>query len=380
MLQRYHFWRLATLLIWSAASLAAGQDPFKFTPPSPVPGQALEIGFKPDATVKMPFSWVVTATDIEKGTNVAKPDAGLPEGEIIEEAVLKISKVRAKTRYVIAVSFSRNDEEEAWRILLDFDDTKSTARTITPPEMAPAPPVPGATAPTPSAEVAPKFLEDDKASVQDRLRAAHDWAERIAKFAKTDNLIVSIEFIKEAIGKRREHTSDSTKRLVHSDLKRQMDRPLLDAALLQRAVDAVLTSQPEDAAAATLELAWAAEKERFVSALVEEAAEAKSTSRLWRAFLDEWQAEAKRVAPERFRDALRELPLVITAILLDYERQHILNAMTGGGPRGTATTAGGVGGQYPIGFGASHAAVHHARAMSRIHWRHQRHMARFGAY
>ena len=380
MLQRNRFWQLAFFLVCSAASVAAGQDPFKFTPTSPVPAQALEIGIKPDANVKAPFLWVITPTDIETGDKVAKADAGLPEGEI-GDAAAKISKVRAKTRYDIVVSFSRNDEEETWKIRLEFDDTKQSDRKITPPQTELPPALPGAAEPTPGAEIAPKFLDDTQASVQDRLKAAQDWAEKIAKFVKTDNLIVSIEFIKEGLGKRREYPRDADKRLVHSTLKRQMDRPLLDAALLQRAIDAVLTSQAEDAAVATVELAWAAEKERFVGTLVDEAAEARSVSRLWRAFLDEWQAEAKRVAPERFRDALRELPLVLTAILLDYERQHILNAMTGGGPRGTSpTVAGGAGGQYPSGFGVSHAAVHHIRAMSRIHMRHQRHMARIGAY
>ena len=92
---------------------------------------------------------------------------------------------------------------------------------------------------------------------------------------------------------------------------------------MRRAVEKVLSSQPPQADAATLQLAWAAEKERFLSALVDEAAEARSTADLWRVFLDEWQAVAVRVAPTRFRDALIQAPVIVVGELLEFDEQHI---------------------------------------------------------
>jgi hypothetical protein len=103
----------------------------------------------------------------------------------------------------------------------------------------------------------------------------------------------------------------------------------------------------------------------------------------WAAVTDEWQAEVLRVAPERFREALIQAGLIFTAVLLEYEKQHIEAAMTtgarpspgGSGTYGSGGTYVGTGGYVP-----THAAVHHERVMSRIYRRHDRRMVRIRGY
>ena len=364
----------AICLFFLAAAAHAAEDLFTIAPDPPEVGKALSITIKPEVMAKTPL-WGIAA--FKGDAPVAADMAGIPNA-VVDGPKVDIPKPVADTKYVFTVAFTRgNQPEETWKIILDF--TKMTAsKLILPPSTGVTPPVvpmPGAIPGAPPVAPAPLLSTGD--SVQEQLAGARKWAEQIAKFQKTDNLIVSVEFFKEALNKTREYVRED-KRAVKSTLQRKMDRPLLDAARFFTATENVLKSQPADADSATLELAWAAEKEKFITALVEENAEAKSTANLWRVFLDEWQAEAKRVAPTRFRDALTEGPLVLTAILLGYEKEHIQAAMTGGGPKGSTSTSS-TGGSSGT-FGVSHAAVHHARAMSRIHMRNQRRLARIGAY
>jgi hypothetical protein len=88
------------------------------------------------------------------------------------------------------------------------------------------------------------------------------------------------------------------------------------------------------------------------------------------------------VNPDRFQEALVQAGLIVTAVLLDYEKQHIEAAMTTGGRVGSSGSYGSGGGTYVVtsGYVPTHAAVHHERVMSRIYRRHDRRMGRIRGY
>jgi hypothetical protein len=161
-------------------------------------------------------------------------------------------------------------------------------------------------------------------------------------------------------------------------LRTRTQTPLLDAELLYRAMHNAAASAGPEGTAQQAAAAWLAEKPKFLAAM-DSYGQTDKTKLAWNEFVDEWQQEVTRVAPERFQEALVQAGLIVTAVLLDYEKQHIEAAMTTGGRVGTSGTGtSGSGGSYvgTSGYVPTHAAVHHERVMSRIYRRHDRRMVR----
>ena len=83
---------------------------------------------------------------------------------------------------------------------------------------------------------------------------------------------------------------------------------------------------------------------------------------------------------DRFHEALIQAGLIVTAVLLEYEKQHIEAAMTTGGRPAPAGRRHRRNVRRHERLRADTAAVHHERVMSRIYRRHDRRMGRIRGY
>jgi hypothetical protein len=364
---------LAAVLVLTIVLPAAGQEsPFKLEPAAPLVDQPFEVILAADAAeppAGVRYEWFVHAKTA--GTEVEPASAGVPD-PLPNAPKLLIAKARINTTYRITLSRVAGGNEQVFPpLVVAFDDTKLVSAALAQPPMPapmpmPPPPtnVPPAAAPLPSD---PSPTEE----IGQKLRSARIWAEGIATFPRGDNLVLPVEFFQAALYKPRQNGVS---------LRTRTQTPLLDAEELYRAMHGVATQAPEDATGEQIVAAWATAKGQFLAAL-ENHGQTDKTIADWAAVTDEWQAEVLRVAPDRFREALIQGGLIFTAVLLEYEKQHIEAAMTTGarvGPGGTS----GRGGTYvgTSGYVPTHAAVHHERVMSRIYRRHDRRMARIRGY
>jgi hypothetical protein len=316
--------------------------------------------------------------------DVEPASAGVPE-PAPNAPKLPIAKARAGTTYRIILSrIAGGNEQVLPAFVVSFNDTGLVGAGLAqPPAPAPAPgtapptpPVgPAPPAVQPAAVIPPPPLPRDPSpneSVEQKLQSARIWAEGIAAVPKSDSLVLPVEYFQLALAKPRQN---------NVSLRTRTQTPLLDAELLYRAMHTAATSVPADGDPQLAVAAWLSEKPRFLAAM-DSYGQTDKTKLAWNEFVDEWQQEVTRVAPDRFQEALIQAGLIVTAVLLDYEKQHIEAAMTTGGRVGPSRTSGASGGTYvgTSGYVPTHAAVHHERVMSRIYRRHDRRMARIRGY
>jgi hypothetical protein len=385
---------LSPAILLAAAFAATGQEsPFKLEPAAPRVDEPFEVILVADAAAApagVRYDWFVHAKTA--GTEVEPASAGVPD-PAPNAPKLPIAKARVNTTYRITLSRVAGGTEVVLpTFIISFNDTMLVSAALAqPPAPAPAPmlptpmppvvpapvvPAPGVPAPgvRPAAAIPPPPLPRDPSpneSVEQKLQSARIWAEGIAAAPKSDNLVLPVEYFQLALARPRAN---------NVSLRTRTQTPLLDAELLYRAMHGAATSVPADATPQEAAAAWLAAKPRFLEAM-DAYGQTDKTKLAWNEFVDEWQQEVTRVAPDRFQEALIQAGLIVTAVLLDYEKQHIEAAMTTGGPArrgGTMTTGGtyvGTGGYVP-----THAAAHHERVMSRIYRRHDRRMARIRGY
>jgi hypothetical protein len=269
---------------------------------------------------------------------------------------LKMPAAQAKARYSFKLTtktpskeYSLTAESGRTRLLLTGSVEKpiSDGQTDMPPPAAPM-------------EQSLELKEMGK-----RLEAAKLWAKQIAILPKSESLVLPVTFHQEKLAKRPSGKEGITE-FAH--------RPILDAVELHRAMMAAANQFPADTDPDRFIEAWHDQQKEFLKALPERNAATDLIVELWKEFTEVWEQEVLKENKSRFREALLQSPLVVLGILLEFDEQHIKAAMTGGPPAGTQTRGTSIygGGVY------THAAVHHARAMSRIHYRHRRQMARFG--
>lgn len=370
----------AIALVWSL-SATAQDGPFKLEPAAPLVGQPFEVVFAPDAAeppAGVRYEWFVHA---KSGGEAIDPTvAGVPE-PAPNGPKLPIAKALANTTYRVILSrVAGGNEELLPAFTVAFDGTQLVSAAVAQPPIPAAQPsavVPPAAAPPAAvATPAPPLPRDPSPSesVEQKLQSARIWAEGIAAAPKSENLVLPVEYFQLALAKPRQN---------NVSLRTRTQTPLLDAELLYRAMHNAAASAGPEGAAQQAAAAWLAEKPKFLAAM-DSYGQTDKTKLAWNEFVDEWQQEVTRIAPERFHEALVQAGLIVTAVLLDYEKQHIEAAMTTGArpsPGGSGTYGSG-GGTY-VGTGGyvpTHAAVHHERVMSRIYRRHDRRMARIRGY
>jgi hypothetical protein len=105
------------------------------------------------------------------------------------------------------------------------------------------------------------------------------------------------------------------------------------------------------------------------NAMIEEGDRAQEA---WAKFLLDWENQVIKTDKERFREALIQMPLIVTALLLDFEKAHIEAVMAGGGPKPSA------GSSSRITTSVSGRRVHHTRRMNHIIEHHARVMRKLG--
>lgn len=369
---------LLPAVLLAATLVAAGQEsPFKLEPAAPRVDEPFEVILVADAAAApegVRYDWFVHARTA--GTEVEPTSAGVPD-PAPNSPRLPIAKARINTTYRITLSrVAGGNEQVLPTFVVSFDDTMlASAGLAQPPAPAPAPMPPDvAAAPVPAAAIPPPPLPRDPSpneSVEQKLQSARIWAEGIAAAPKSDNLVLPVEYFQLALARPRQN---------NVSLRTRTQTPLLDAELLYRAMHTAATSVPADATPQEVAAAWLAAKPRFLAAM-DSYGQTDKTKLAWNEFVDEWQQEVTRAQPDRFQEALIQAGLIVTAVLLDYEKQHIEAAMTTGSRVGTSGSMG-TGGTY-VGTGGyvpTHAAVHHERVMSRIYRRHDRRMARIRGY
>jgi hypothetical protein len=374
---------LSPALLLAATLVAAGQEsPFKLEPAAPRVDEPFEVIFAADAAAApegVKYDWFVHAK--LAGMELDPTSAGVPD-PAPNSPRLPIAKARINTTYRITLSRIANGNEQVFpAFVVSFDDTRLVGAGLAqPPAPAPAPGTPAAPMPVvpapgvqPAAAIPPPPLPRDPSpneSVEQKLQSARIWADGIATAPKSDDLVLPVEYFQLALAKPRAN---------NVSLRTRTQTPLLDAELLYRAMHGAATSVPADATPQEAAAAWLAAKPRFLEAM-DTYGQTDKTKLAWNEFVDEWQQEVTRVAPDRFQEALIQAGLIVTAVLLDYEKQHIEAAMTTGGPASRGSSA--TGGTYvgTSGYVPTHAAVHHERVMSRIYRRHDRRMARIRGY
>ena len=279
------------------------------------------------------------------------------------------------TTYRITLSrVAGGNEQVLPTFVVSFDGTMLASAALVQPMPAPAEGSAPAPPPAAAAIPAPPLPRDPSPneSVEQKLQSARIWAEGIAGAPKSDSLVLPVEYFQLALAKPRQN---------NVSLRTRTQTPLLDAELLYRAMHTAAGSVPAGGDSQQAVAAWLAEKPKFLAAM-DSYGQTDKTKLAWNEFVDEWQQEVTRVNPDRFQEALIQAGLIVTAVLLDYEKQHIEAAMTTGGRVGSSGSYGSGGGTYvgTSGYVPTHAAVHHERVMSRIYRRHDRRMGRIRGY
>jgi len=335
------------------ATGAFAQERLTLAPEAPKVGEAFQVALVP--APEMPaagqFEWKVTVLDEEKNdiTGTAAP-AMLPDAP-----TLKMPAAQAKASYIFKLKTKTPSKEYSLTAESGGTRLRQTGS-------AEKPLSEGQIETPPAAPMAPS-LELKK--MGERLEAAKSWAKQTAVLPKSESLVLPVTFFQDKLAKRPDGKEGITE---------FAQRPILDAVELHRAMMAVANQFPADTDPDRFIEAWHDQKKEFLKVLPERNAATALIVELWKEFTDVWELEVLKENKARFREALVQAPLVVLGILLEFDEQHIKAAMTGGPPAGTQG-----GGTSAYGGGIyTHAAVHHVRAMSRIHYRHRRQMARLG--
>ena len=354
----------AGIALITASSLAA--DQLVLLPAKPKVGEPFQVAVMPlpaGQPAEGQYVWQVTVAD-EAGNDIT---AGAAPATLPNAAALDMPAVVAGASYSFTLKISAPTASE----LALTAEAGASVMIVTSSQPAeaepPATPMPAAAEAAPTPVPTPAIGDLEKMSA--KLNAARDWARRVADLPKFESLVLPVEFFQTGLARR----PDGTEGILEFD-----QRPILHAAMLHQAMYSTANRFPAESDPELFIEAWARERETFIASLVA----TERTKTLWREFLAAWEAEVGRENPARFREALIQAPLIVAGLLLEFDDRHIADAMTGGGPAermGPGYGAAGYGGtsMYVPG-GYSHAAVHHARVMSRIHYRHARRMARFG--
>jgi len=364
----------ALALAW-VLSATAQESPFKLEPAAPRVDEPFEVILAADVATPpegVRYDWFVSAKTA--GMEVEPASAGVPD-PTPNSPRLTIAKARINTTYRITLSrVAGGNEQVLPTFVVSFGDTMLAGAALVQPAPAPAEGPPAAPPPAAAAIPPPPLPRDPSPneSVEQKLQSARIWAEGIAAAPKSENLVLPVEYFQLALAKPRQN---------NVSLRTRTQTPLLDAELLYRAMHTAAGSVPADGSSQEAVAAWLAEKPRFLAAM-DSYGQTDKTKLAWNEFVDEWQQEVTRVAPERFQEALIQAGLIVTAVLLDYEKQHIEAAMTTGGRVGPSGSSSSRGGTYvgTSGYVPTHAAVHHERVMSRIYRRHDRRMGRIRGY
>jgi hypothetical protein len=362
MFVRPGWWVLGFALLFAAR--IGAQDKLVLSPARPKVGQPCKVMLDPlpaDNALPGEYQWQIKVLD-EEGNDVtatAAPGEGPNRPELTIATVgpdLQYHVTLTRTRGDTPMTFSLRAESGATVLALVAGDLPMPG---TPPPGLPPAPAPAVAVPEPP-------TAGELREMGARLEAAKRWAEDIVTLPKSDDLVVAVDFFSTALAKR----ADGTEGLLEFT-----HRPLLDAAELHRAMYGAANRFPAESDADSFISAWHDEKPRFLKALEERNANTPLIVGLWNEFTDRWEREALAAGKERFRVALTQAPMIVTGLLLEFDKKHIEAAMTGGPPAGTSRGTTTVGGGY---YGSSHAAVRHHRIMSRIHYRHERRMTRIG--
>jgi hypothetical protein len=330
------------------------------------------VEYVPDAAGPPPgarYEWFVIARE---GADTIDPaEAGIAD-PIPNAPQLAIGKARPATVYrMVLTRVLAGNELVLPRVTIAFDtdglvsfQVEHPEPTTDPEDITPAPS---------SGTIRPLPLPRDPSPgepVGQKLQSARIWAEGIATAPKSPDLVLPVEYFQLALSKPRQH---------NVSLKTRTQTPLLDAEALYRAMHGAATRIPEGVPPEQVIAAWMAEKQRFLAAM-DEYGQTDKTKLDWNQFTDEWQQEVMRVAPHRFREALFQAGLIVTAVLLEHEKLHIEAALTTGvrvAPGG-AFASGGVVYTGPAIAGRS--TTHHARSLSRMHYRYQLKLTRVRGY
>jgi hypothetical protein len=163
-------------------------------------------------------------------------------------------------------------------------------------------------------------------------------------------------------------------------LQKEIRRPLVAAARFYRAAynatkdptNEAKLRNPEDAKAA-----WKPARDELLTQLESIEQETARAARLSREFLDDLEAEIERTQAAEFSAALREAAMLVGALLLEDDRRQRERIQSGEGPEASGQDSGVTATSGSMGYGASHAAIHHARVMSRIRMRSARRLERY---
>jgi hypothetical protein len=308
------------------------------------------------------YAWDVTVRDEEQ--NLITTEAAPAEGPVAP--MLTMPAVRPHSQYTVRLKIQGPPPREL--LLTAESGGRFLLLTSGQPAEAPAteaevlPMQPG----SPPIVPTPDNIELRK--MGERLEAAKRWAKQVADLPKSDSLVLPVDVFQNALAKRADG-SEGILEFAH--------RPILDAAELHQAMMRAANQFPAETDPDRFVEAWHDARRDFLLALPARNAATEFIVELWAEFTDVWERAVIEEDPARFREALIQAPLIITGVLLEFDERHITDAMTGGPPIGTRMVAASTG-IYSFGGGYSHAAVHHARAMSRIHYRHGRRMARLG--
>lgn len=354
-----------------------------------LPVEMLEAGLRsPDSGIK--YHWKVI--DVATG-NPFLVDAGiegLAEGKIVTSRPILPVKTPLKAKYRFEVRRSDVDDETPATVTL-VDATGEFTQLAAPVEREPVEGTTGAAArPMPNGAASgavgnaaatagagekwPEPFEVEPGSTQEAIAerlgdARAWWNANVIKEFKTKPIVDEV-FIRLKLTEDRE--SDF-------NLKDQIQTPLIAAARFYRAAYAAAEADKDGKA----EEVWKTQRERLLKEIDADDQETSLVLQLIRNFLDDLEAEIKSKTmgqPNKFGFALREAAMIIGKLLLKKVNDDIANL--GAGPSGDGrsrvegTTFSGGDGFY----GTSHAAVHHARAMSRIRMRSTRRMARIQSF
>ena len=371
-----HFLGAFVAVALTCASASAQESPFKLEPAAPRVYEPFEVILTADAAAPpegVRYDWFVSAKTA--GMEVEPTSAGVPD-PAPNAPRLPIAKARINTTYRITLSrVAGGNEQVLPTFVVSFGDMMLASAALVQPAPAPAE-GPAAAPPPPAAAAipAPPLPRDPSPneSVEQKLQSARIWAEGIAAAPKSDSLVLPVEYFQLALAKPRQN---------NVSLRTRTQTPLLDAEVLYRAMHTAAGSTGADGSPQQAVAAWLAEKPKFLVAM-DSYGQTDKTKLAWNEFVDEWQQEVTRVNPDRFQDALIQAGLIVTAVLLDYEKQHIEAAMTTGARVGPSGSYGSGGGTYvgTSGYVPTHAAVHHEKVMSRIYRRHDRRMGRIRGY
>jgi hypothetical protein len=160
------------------------------------------------------------------------------------------------------------------------------------------------------------------------------------------------------------------------------DSQRLVLAVTEVAAAMLSVAEPDRASAAQYQSAWVDAEQVVLARLGDVEGPVVLTPNLvgvWRTFLAEWRAEVVRLAPDRFRDALRQAAYSLLRLGLDIEDEWIQTvrdqgtAAAAGGPYAPASAAGPGAVDYwspPLAY--PHVYRRHYRIMNRIHRHHYR--------